>query len=266
MRTMAKLGFIVMLLGCSNLHGLPPGAALSVVSVDIPDLYQGETSVITVTIENYGSRSTDVSFVTTLEVYEDASRTVEFCPVYTWTQPANMAPGSTRQLQASLVIAPDDPQGMTLYFVVRVDSERDIYEATESDNTMDVTAQILVMPPVFPDLTAEITFLPEDIQEGTSFWLFYTITNSGEGFSPAAVTQVMLIQPLGTALGGWADAFVPSLNPGQSYPVAVFLEMPVGALPTLPGIAFVGVFVDYLGLVQEADETNNIAETPFWAW
>lgn len=255
---------IYLAVGCNDeLDDLKPD--LIVTRIDAPDeMVAGDSAPVSVTIWNRGVVPANAPFVVMIEFSTDPGFSSSYT-YWTWDEMSVLPARAYRAYRTySETFGPEVLPGQ-LYMRATADRWEQVIESVEDNNSLTTTMQI-VERSQWPDLTVAIIWLPTNIEVGTYFWLDYTVTNLGDATSPVTFVEIATEQPFGVTTGWWADTEIPSLAPEQSYSDSVFLTLSALKVPVYPELMWIAVDVDYLKLIQESDETNNLDDAAFWAW
>lgn len=251
-------------MGCDDeLDDLKPD--LIVTRIDAPDeMVAGDSAPVSVTIWNRGVVPANAPFVVMIEFSTDPGFSSSYT-YWTWDEMSVLPARAYRAYRTySEPFWPEVLPGQ-LYMRATADRWEQVIESVEDNNSLTTTMQI-VERSQWPDLTVTITWVPTNIEVGTYFWLDYTVTNLGDVTSPPTVVEIATEQPRGVPAGFWPDRAIPSLVPGQSYSDSAYLTLSPGSIPFYPELAYIAVAVDYLDVIDESDDINNLDDAAFWAW
>jgi len=184
---------------------------------------------------------------------------------------SNLKPGKTKKLNMNVVIpaaAPEDEYCL----VVKVDTDGDVAESNENNNTTQSVGSVTVSAP-FVDLEPLVMNpkMPASVVagDGTKIILPVVITNNGNVSCNQGQTIdiAILARPTSNLNDPGQDVIVDvlsnvsisNLKPNKFKKGNVILYLPAGIAE---GDYVIGVYVDWSDNVAESDESNNLALSP----
>jgi chitodextrinase len=150
--------------------------------------------------------------------------------------------------------------GNTYYLAAMVDSNGDIEEADETNNTLTGNR----MTVQGSDLVMTAVSAPQKVGSGGSFTVFNTVQNSGLGASPGFDVVVYLspdpeITRNDIELGYRYVSPLEPVGTPYPYPSESSAETEVSVKSSVPaGTYYIGVIADPWNAVKESDKTNNV--------
>lgn len=218
-------------------------------------LVAGDSLVVTDTVRNTGLGAAS-SFVVGIFLSDDPMITSADTLVGVRSVPS-LLPAEESTATGPITIPLSTPEGMW-YVGVIVDSEADVQEAEEFDNTGVAPQLIEITAPPVPDLVADqLTFSPPLIEIGQLLDVTESVRNGGLGVSGATTVGIYLSEDATVSIADreLGTRLVPSLAVGESSSNAGQYMIPPGILG---GDYHVGVIADPGSVVNELAELNNV--------
>ena len=204
----------------------------------------GESFTLSATINNTGDGE---SPATTLRYYRSTDSDVTTSDTAVGTDAVGVLGASGSSAQSISLTAPSTAG--TYYYGACVDA---VTDESDTTNNCSASVQVTVTEPLFPDLTISAIGGPDSAVEGESFTLLATVSNTGDGESPATTLRYYRstdsdVTTSDTAVG--TDA-VGVLGASGSSAQSISLTAPSTA-----GTYYYGACVD--AVTDESDTTNN---------
>ena len=230
---------------------------LRAVSVTIPidEIDAGDELQVTDTVENVGPIDAG-SFVVGIHLSEDEIITSADLLIGVRAIP-HLEGGLESTATGPITIPLSTPEGE--WFVgTLVDSQGDVEESDEFDNTAVAATQVHITTPPLPDLaTDQLSFSPLTVDVGSLFEVSESVTNIGLGTSGTAEVGFYLSADATVTTDDLLIGIrgLSALGIGESSSVSSSFAIPAG---TPGGDYHVGAIADHLGIVPELSEENNV--------
>ena len=208
----------------------------------------GATFTLSATVSNTGDGE---SPATTLRFYSSTDATITTSDTFVGSDTVVVLAASGSSSVSVDLTAPASPG--TYYYGACVDA---VTDETNSANNCSSSVQVTVTAPLYPDLTISTIGGSSDAIVGESFTLFATVSNAGNGESPATTLRFYsstdaTITTVDTAV---ATKAVAGLAASGSSSVSVDLTAPAS-----PGTYYYGACVD--AVTGETDTANNCSSS-----
>ena len=208
----------------------------------------GATFTLSATVSNTGDGE---SPATTLRFYSSTDATITTSDTFVGSDTVVVLAASGSSSVSVDLTAPASPG--TYYYGACVDA---VTDETNSANNCSSSVQVTVTAPLYPDLTISTIGGSSDAIVGESFTLFATVSNAGNGESPATTLRFYsstdaTITTVDTAV---VTKAVAGLAASGSSSVSVDLTAPAS-----PGTYYYGACVD--AVTGETDTANNCSSS-----
>ena len=170
---------------------------------------------------------------------------------------ADLAPGATHGHSQAVTI-PGGTTAGSYFILVEADALRAVAEGNEGNNTASIA---LAVTQLKKDLVIEgLAVSVGSVVAGRQVTVSYRVTNRGtavvtETYTDRIALSVDTILGASDALLGTSHGHTADLVPNATHAHSQVVTVPPG---TPPGAYFIVVQADYLGLVSEGDEGNNV--------
>lgn len=184
---------------------------------------------------------------------------------------SNLKPGKSKSLNMNVVIPADTPED-EYYLIAKVDTDSDVAESNENNNTSKSEESGAVSAP-FVDLAPSVTNpkMPTSVVSGDGTKITLPVVIYNDGNVPCDKGQNIVVTILARPTSNLGDSSedvmltmltsvsISNLKPGKFKKLNVNTYLPAGLAQ---GDYVIGVQVDSFDDVVESDENNNLAMTP----
>lgn len=236
-----------------------PALAQDLVITDLtapPSAPAGTPFDLTVTVENQGTSAAGAFVV---KVYADTSAGYGSCEdQFGRLVVDSLAAGASLPVTFSAK-SPGGYGEDVYYLVARVDTDEDVVEADETNNTLEGSTMTFLPA---ADLVVRTASVPASAAAGGLVTLRATIANEGFGETCSSDTGIFLSDnDQVTSVDTWVhDAYLETVPPAEGQDMVISFVLPEN-IPL--GTTRLGILADSENDITELDETNNGFTAPF---
>lgn len=174
----------------------------------------------------------------------------------------NLISSTATLSQTGLVILPATAAGER-WFIVTADSDNEVFEHTETNNTFVATTPVTLLT---PDLALANVSAPAAAQFGQAISVNWAVTNVGTAPAGAAWSDRVYLSATSNSIAGatllaTVAANANPLAPAAGYPRAASVTLPFSA-QSAPGTFWIVAVADSAEAQPEASEANNRRSAP----